>query len=213
MSTISITLRPQTAPNVPRPVTEHAPKLFCFSIEQYDRMVGSGILGKDDRVELIAGMVLEKMAKSPQHVVSVKKTLRELESLLPKGWHIAKEDPIRIPNRDSEPEPDLAVIKGEPEDYLDRNPGATDAGLVVEVAESSIDFDRNVKLSIYGRAAIPFYWIVNLADNQVEVYSEPSGDTEPLGYRKCQVFGLDSEVDLIIEGTILGKISTVNMLP
>jgi Uma2 family endonuclease len=146
-------------------------------------------------------------------VVSAKKTLRELESLVPAGSHVAKEDPIRIPSRDSEPEPDLAVIRGTPEDYIEKNPDVSAVALVVEMAESSLDFDRNDKLAIYGRGGIPAYWIVNLTDWQVEVCSEPSGAEEPPGYRQCHVFGSDSQVDLIIEGSVVGRITVRDLHP
>jgi Uma2 family endonuclease len=84
---------------------------------------------------------------------------------------------------------------------------------VVEVAESSLEFDRKVKLSIYGMAGIPIYWIVNLTDWQLEVYSEPSGEAEPSGYRGCRTLGPDDRVDLIIEGKVIGQIAVRDMLP
>src|SRR5208337_2297713 len=98
-------------------------------------------------------------------------------------------------------EPDLTVIRGEPEDYLEQNPDALAVALVVEVAESSLEFDRQVKLPIYGMAGIPIYWIVNLTDWQLEVYSEPSG------YRRCRTLGPDDRADLIIEGKVIGQIA------
>ncbi len=84
---------------------------------------------------------------------------------------------------------------------------------MVEVAESSLDFDRKVKLLIYGTAGIPVYWIVNLTDWQLEVYSEPSGEAEPSGYRRCRILGPDDRVDLIIEGKVIGQIAIRDLLP
>jgi Uma2 family endonuclease len=213
MVTIITTSPSKTAPELGRPTFDGTLSLYRLSIDQYERMAEAGVVSKDDRIELIDGLLVQKMVKLPPHVVCAKKTLRELECLAPTGWHVAKEDPIRIPGRSSEPEPDLTVIRGEPEDYLEKNPDASAVALVVEVAESSLEFDRKVKLSIYGMAGIPIYWIVNLTDWQLEVYSEPSGEAEPSGYRGCRTLGPDDRVDLIIEGKVIGQIAVRDMLP
>ena len=213
MVTIITTSPSKTAPELGRPTFDGTLSLYRLSIDQYERMAEAGVVSKDDRIELIDGLLVQKMVKLPPHVVCAKKTLRELECLAPTGWHVAKEDPIRIPGRSSEPEPDLTVIRGEPEDYLEKNPDASAVALVVEVAESSLEFDRKVKLSIYGMAGIPIYWIVNLTDWQLEVYSEPSGEAEPSGYRGCRTLGSDDRADLIIEGKVIGQIAVRDMLP
>jgi hypothetical protein len=81
--------------------------LYRLSIDQYERMAEAGVVSKDDRIELIDGLLVQKMVKLPPHVVCAKKTFRELECLAPTDWHVAKEDPIRLPDRSSDPEPDL----------------------------------------------------------------------------------------------------------
>ncbi len=92
---------------------------------------------------------------------------------VPSGWDLREEKPVRIPDFD-EPEPDLAVVSGTRDDYADHHPGPGDIGLLVEVAESSLAWDRGAKLAAFARAGVSVYWIVNLIDRQVEVTLIPS---------------------------------------
>jgi Uma2 family endonuclease len=124
---------------------------------------------------------------------------------------VRKEDPIRIPDFD-EPEPDLALVRGSIDAYRTHHPGPRDVELIVEVAESSLKRDRTRKLAIYARAGIPSYWIVNLVSDQVEVYTEPSGPSEPVGYSRCELVGVSGEIVLQVEGTVLGTIETARFL-
>ena len=137
-----------------------------LTVKQYDRMVERGILPETNRFELIEGRIVEKDVKNPAHPTATRRTMRAIERLLPPGWHVRKEDPVRIPNRRSEPEPDLAVVRGDDDAYdddayEDRHPGPQDVALVVEVTRSSVAKDRKLA-RVYGRGGIPVYWIVNL---------------------------------------------------
>ena len=143
-----------------------------LTVKQYDRMVEKGILPETNRFELIEGRIVEKDVKNPAHPTATRRTMRAIERLLPPGWHVRKEDPVRIPNRRSEPEPDLAVVRGDDDAYEDRHPGPQDVALVVEVTRSSVAKDRKLA-RVYGRGGIPVYWIVNLPRRQLEVYSTP----------------------------------------
>ncbi|MBV8488423.1 MAG: Uma2 family endonuclease [Planctomycetaceae bacterium] len=187
-----------------------------INVGEYERLASAGILD-DPRVELIDGILERKMTKLPRHPVVTEHLRRRLESLLPtdeKGaalWHIQQEDPVRIPDFD-EPEPDLALVRGDIDAYRTHHPGPRDVELVVEVAESSLERDRTRKLAIYARAGIPSYWIVNLISDQVEVYTEPSGPSEPVGYSRCEVVSSTGEVALQVEGAVLGTIETARFL-
>ena len=141
-------------------------------------MVQEELLDKQDRVELIEGLLVVKKSKKPPHVVAGKKGLRALERIIPQGWHVAKEDPIVVSGW-SEPEPDLAVVRGRAEDYLQRQVTAAEVALVVEISQSSLTTDRSEMERVYAASGIPFYWIVNLVDGQVEVYTGPG----PAGYQ------------------------------
>jgi Uma2 family endonuclease len=133
--------------------------------------------------------------------------LRLLQRLVPHGYHAAKEDPIVV-SEFSKPEPDLAVIRGEVEDYDDRDVTAADIALVVEVADSTLRDDQREMKFIYAARGIPVYWIINLVDHQVEVYSEPEGGE----YRKSQVFSREQQVPVIIGGAEVGRIRVADLM-
>ncbi len=151
---------------------------YRMTLDQYDRAVDGSILGPDDPVVLLDGLLVSKMGRNPPHVVVVQLTSRALERLIPNGWNVRSEAPLVLPSgptgRDSEPEPDLAVVRGDIRDYAARHPRPADMALVVEVAESSLREDR-AKLARYAWAGIPTAWIVNLNDRTFEVYANPTG--------------------------------------
>jgi Uma2 family endonuclease len=202
MSTVTLPPSPALRPRV-------LPELYRLTVDQYERMVQAGILTENDRVELIEGLLRTKMSKNTPHILAGKKVLRAVQRIIPESWHAAKEDPIRIPHRDGEPEPDLSVIRGVPEDYAQRIPDPRDVALVVEVADSTLEFDRDEKLPIYASAGIPFYWIINLIDRQVEVYSLPAAD----GYQDRQDFVVGQEVPVVLDNAEVGRISVADLLP
>ncbi len=126
-----------------------------------------------------------------------------------------KHGPIlgHAPSRDSMPEPDHSVARGEIRDYLARDPEPADVAFAIEVADSSLDYDRNVKSRIYGGGGIAVYWVVNLVDRQIEVYSEPSGSSEPMGYRRCEVYRPGQEIPVIIQGIEVARLTVDDLLP
>jgi Uma2 family endonuclease len=148
---------------------------YRMTVDEYERLAAAGILD-DPRVELIDGYLVRKMTKKPRHVVVTERLRRLLDPIVPVGWHIRQEQPIRIPDFD-EPEPDIAVVRGNLDDYASRHPGPSDVGLLIEVAEASLPRDQHQKLAAYARAAIPFFWIINLVDERVEVYSTSDPNT------------------------------------
>ncbi len=146
-----------------------------ISVERYHRMIEQDILTPDDRIELLDGYLVEKMSKKPAHCTITAIVYSMLIRRLPPGWTIRSQDPITL--IDSEPEPDLVVVRGQVRDYQFRHPLAPDIGLVVEVADSSVDRDRIWKREIYARAGLPVYWLINLQEKTVEVYSRPVDGT------------------------------------
>ena len=121
-----------------------------ITVDEYDRMVEDGTIPEDGRVELIEGQLVEKMTQGTKHTTAAEKCRRVIERLVMAGWHVRIERPVRIPERDSEPEPDLAVVRGDVDDYDDHHPGPADVALVVEVARSSLADDRALAQT-YGR--------------------------------------------------------------
>src|SRR5262249_16999285 len=139
--------------------------------------VAAGIFTGRERVHLINGYLVEKMTHKPPHAVADELCGEALRPLLPAGWSLRSGKPVRIPGCASEPEPDRSVVRGGIRDYAVQHPGPADIALIIEVAKSSLDDDRAMA-GIYGRAGIPYCWIINLIDGQVEVYSNPG----PSGY-------------------------------
>jgi Uma2 family endonuclease len=148
------------------------------------------------------------MPKKPKHTTVTKKCQRTIERLLPPGWHVRKEDPVQLPIYD-EPEPDVSVVRGDEDAYLHRHPGPGDVTLIIEVAETSLTRNRGEKRDIYARAGIPTYWVVNLVDRQLEVYSNPAGGVYPAP----TILGEHDSADLVIEGRVVGQVAVAEILP
>jgi Uma2 family endonuclease len=181
---------------------------YRISVEKYEAMVASGVFTKRDRFELIEGMLVAKMTKGRKHSAGSVKCRRAIEPLLPAGWHLRVETPVRIPTRDSMPEPDVSVARGVPDDYLDLDPGPADVALVVEVSDTTLAADRAMAAT-YGGGGIPIYWIVNVADRQLEVYANPVGGAYPAP----TILGEADTVELVIEGQVAGRIAVADLLP
>ena len=147
------------------------PRPKPWARSDYQRMVEVGILGPGDRVELLEGEIVEMSPEKSRHAACVDLALEALRPAFASGYTIRVQHPLALSD-ESEPEPDLAVVVGSPRDYANAHP--TSAALVVEVADSSLDYDRRRKSRVYARAGIPEYWIVNLVDMRVEVLRQPS---------------------------------------
>jgi Uma2 family endonuclease len=192
------------------PATDWTPspdEIYRLNVEQYESMVSAGLFTKRDKLHLINGILVAKMTKKPPHVIACEKTRDALLRLVSQGWRVMVEAPVRIP-RYNEPKRDLALARGQAEDYETRHPGPADVSLIIEIAESSLAQDRDLML-VFGRAGVSASWIVNLIDRQVEVYSDPGRK----GYRTRQVFKPGQEVPLLIDGVEVGRIAVSDMLP
>ncbi|MEM1029903.1 MAG: Uma2 family endonuclease [Myxococcota bacterium] len=153
-----------------------------FSVEAYQRLGRAGVLTEADRVELLEGWIVPKMVHNPPHALAIELVDDALRAVLPAGWRLRIQSPITT--ADSEPEPDVAVVRGGPRERDGRHPTPEDVALVVEVADSSLDTDRTIKARLYARARIPAYWIVNLVDRCVDVFEDPTGPDDRPHYRR-----------------------------
>lgn len=207
---MSVTAEPITAADPLSPAIPDVP-IYRLTLDQYHAMAAAGILTEDAPVEFLEGWLVEKMTKNSPHIAATALLLNLINRLLPRGWFLTVQDPIATAY--SEPEPDLAVIRGEPRDYLERRPTATDIVLVVEVADSSLDQDRGLKKRVYAEAGIALYWIVNLIDGQVEVYTDPTGPGDAPDYRQRRDFGPADEIPLMLDGNEAGRPSVRDLLP
>lgn len=185
--------------------------IWPLSVEQYHEMINTGILDEDDPVELLEGLLIPKMPKKPPHSLTTELTREALTPLLPLGWHVKGQEPITT--EDSEPEPDVAIIRGARRDYLERHPLPQDVALVIEVSDTTLKRDRGLKKRIYARAGIQVYWIINLPENCIEVYTEPTREAEEPDYQRRQDYFPDDEVPVIIEGREVGRLAAREVLP
>lgn len=182
-----------------------------FSVPEYHRLLETGILGEDDRVELLEGWIVPKMTRTPAHDLAIELIDTALRLVLPVGWRIRIQSAVTT--SDSEPEPDVAVVKGPIRGAANRHPAPGEVGLLIEVSESSLDTDRTNKGRIYAHANVPVYWIVNLVDSQIEVYSDPTGPVATAKYRSRQDYQASESVPLVVGGQSVGKIAVSDLLP
>ncbi|HET9222069.1 MAG TPA: Uma2 family endonuclease [Roseiflexaceae bacterium] len=185
--------------------------IWRLSVDQYHRMIRAGILTDDDPVELLEGWLVPKMPKNPPDRLSTQLTRGALARLLPAGWYVDDQEPITI--EDSEPEPDVVVVRGERRDYPDRHSGAQDVELVIEVSDTTLQRDRTLKKALYARSGIPVYWIINLSENQIEIYTEPSSTADQADYQRRQAYSMTDAVPLLIEGHGVGRMVVRELLP
>jgi len=141
---------------------------------EYERLVDLGLLD-DEPIELLGGHLIVAEPKSSPHATAIRRAARALERAFGAGWLVLRQDPIALDD-ESEPEPDVAVVRGDIDDFRDFHPDQP--ALVVEVGRSSLVFDRRYKGSLYARAGVADYWIVNLVDEVVEVRRWPIADPD-----------------------------------
>ncbi|HKP10723.1 MAG TPA: Uma2 family endonuclease [Blastocatellia bacterium] len=151
-----------------------AVKHWAFTVDDYMRMLEAGILTEDDRIELIEGEIIEMSPIGDAHAACVKKGNALFHRVVGQRAIVSVQDPIRLDNY-SEPQPDLALLKPRGDFYAQSKPTPADVLLIVEVADSSAQYDRNVKVPLYARALIPAVWLVDLNAGVIEVYSQPAG--------------------------------------
>ena len=183
------------------------PHLFRMSLGQYEALVASGAFNEHDRLHLINGFLVERMTQGDPHCVADDLCRNALVSALPTGWFVRSNKPVRLPPH-SKPEPDHAVVRGQIRDYLHQSPGPADVALIVEIAFSSLRDDREMA-RLYSQAGISTYWIVNLIDRQVEVYSDPTGT----GYASYVCYSVGQIVPVVIAGVQAGSVAVADIFP
>jgi Uma2 family endonuclease len=182
--------------------------LYRMTLEKYESLIASGFFTKWDDVHLINGYLVTRMPESPLHGAVCEAIRLAIGAILLAGWHPRSEKGLRIPTQTSIPRPDLAIVRGDWRDYLARYPEPADTALVVEVSKSSLDEDRAMA-DIYGAGGVPVYWIVNVDDGQVEVYSNPG----PSGYQSHEVLAPGHVLRVMIDGVEVGEIPVADILP
>jgi hypothetical protein len=192
------------APAIPdRPVRR-------FTVEEYHRLADCGVLVDREPFELIHGFIVQKMTIQPPHSSAVNALMELLSAVKGSQATVRIQQPITLV--DSEPEPDVVLAVGSRLDYSNCHPSPAHVLILAEVADSSLAYDRTTKLELYAQARVAVYWIVNLIDRQVEVYTQPRVGKTP-SYRKQTNYGPGEDVPVVIDGKTIGRIPVAELLP
>ncbi|MFO0876104.1 MAG: Uma2 family endonuclease, partial [Gemmataceae bacterium] len=162
-----------------------------FSVAEYEQLGKLGILGEHERVELIRGEIVQKMTIGELHAACVNRLTRLFTRALDDRAIVSIQNPVRL--ADSEPEPDVALLKPREDFYATGLPTGADVLLVVEVADTSLEYDRQEKGPLYAEAGIPEFWLVNLVEGRLEVHRQPQAGV----YQESFTFERGQEVELI----------------
>lgn len=185
--------------------------LWRMSVKQYHAIARAGIIDEDEPVELLEGLLVQKMTKTPPHTVATGLTYDRFRLWLPPGWFLTTHSPVTL--ADSEPEPDVMVVCGQVQNFSRRHPGPTDVALIIEVADATLRRDQGTKKRIYARGGIPVYWLINLINMHIEVYTDPTGPTNKPDYLTQQVYHPGDELPLLLAGEEIAKIRVASLLP
>jgi Uma2 family endonuclease len=181
--------RPPGADTI-REMADHETRTRRVSRVEYEKLIDLGVFQPGEAVELIDGELILAEPQGPAHYTAIQKTATALQAAFGVGWVVRTQGPIGLDD-DSEPEPDVAVVPGRADDYARVHPSRP--ALTVEVAESSLGVDRQHKGSLYARAGLPDYWVLNLVDRVLEVYREPAPDSAtPFGWHYTRREVLDA---------------------
>jgi Uma2 family endonuclease len=182
-----------------------------FTVAEYHKMIDAGILTPDDRVELLDGYLVNKMPQNTPHGGAVARLTIRVPRRLPADWTIRIQSPITLAA--GEPEPDAAIVRGDETSYDLQKPQPADFGIVIEVADSSLLTDRRDKGVIYAKASIPIYWLINLVDRRVEVYSGPRPTAAPPAYATRTDYIPGQGVPIALDGQVVASIAVADLLP
>jgi Uma2 family endonuclease len=176
-----------------------------ITVEEFERIEDSL---DDDQVELIDGYLVRMDEMKPPHVLASELLRDRLQPLIPAGRYIREDKPIQIPDYD-QLRPDIAVVRGNPRVYAKHHPMPEDIALLIEISDTTLSKDRKQKLPSYARSGIPVYWIVNVTDHQVELYTKPVADR----YGSKLVFTTGQSVPVVIDGVEVGQIAVDDFMP
>jgi Uma2 family endonuclease len=179
-----------------------------FSVAKYQYLTRLGVFTEDDNVELVEGYVVLKMARNPPHCNSLQRLMNWLVRLGLPGWMVRILMAVTL--ADSEPEPDAVLARGDENSFAQHHPGPADIGLVFEVADSSLAFDRTDKARAYARANLPVYWIINVVDRQV--YTDPRPADPVPAYAARTDYRAGDSVPLLLDGRVVAQVPVNDLL-
>ncbi len=177
-----------------------------FTVAEYHAMLKAGVLADGERVELLNGFVVNQMSRGPDHDYPIRVLTKYFNRTLSDDWSVGPQTAATLGD-DSEPEPDLSIARGPDLTYATRHPGPADIVLFVEVADASLRRDQREKLAVYAAAGVPVYWVVNVPQRQVEVYTRPAGDT----YAATAVYAAGQQLPVVLDGVDRGLIAVADL--
>jgi len=178
---------------------------------EYERLIDLGVFGSGDRLELLGGQLVVAEPQGTDHYPAILRATRVLQAAFGSGWLVRPQGPVALDD-ESEPEPDVAVVSGDIDDYRLAHPARP--VLAIEVAVSSLALDRSHKASLYARASVADYWIVNLVDRVLEVHRDPAPDIEaPYGWAYASIETLSSGAAIAPLAAPASPIAVTSLLP
>jgi Uma2 family endonuclease len=190
---------------VPVPASER------LTVDEYRRKAAMGEFSNSRTFELLEGVVVPKARQTLKHETALENIQNVIGKLTPGGWHLRIQQPLAC--GDSQPEPDAVMVKDALDQYVDRPPSPNAVSLVIEVADASLTLDRRLKGRIYARAGIMQYWLLNLVDCDLEVYSNASGPVPMPAFQEHRVYRVEDKLSVVVGLDDLGQIKVRDLLP
>lgn len=181
-----------------------------LTIDEYHRMIRAGILLDGEPFELLEGYLVKKISRGTPHDSVMDDLDALLSRLAPEGWFVRSQRAVTL--SESEPEPDYAVVRAPRGRSRTTHPQPADIGLLIEVSDSSLVIDRTDKARIYARAGIPVYWVVNIPDRRIEVFTQPSGPTDAPAYADRTEYPVGASVPVVLDGREVGMVAVAEVI-
>jgi hypothetical protein len=187
-------------------------RLYRLSVDQYLAAIQGNIIPDSAHSELLGGVLVDTMSKNAPHCIVVGRLGSRLGRIVPEPWFVREEKAVKL-GRFWYPEPDIAIIRG-PDDLFEKQaPQAADIGFLIEASDSSYSIDRGKKWRRYAGARVGIYWIVNISQRRIEVYTDPFGPGRSAAYRQATMFVEGDEVPVVLDGQEIGRIAVRDILP
>jgi Uma2 family endonuclease len=182
-----------------------------FTVAEYHKLIEIGVIRDGEPTELLEGYLVQKLPRASADDAALLVLTKRFVRLVPSGWEVRGQSAVTLTGG-SESEPDFALVRGDESTYGNRHPGPADIGLVVEVSDSSLRIDRHDKGIIYAQNGIPVYWVVNVIDKVIEVYTQPSGTGDAAAYAQRADYPVGTAVPVVLDGTAVGSIMAAEVM-
>ena len=182
-----------------------------FTVDEYHKLMDSAALDSALRTELVEGWVVEKMTRNALHDSTLQYAPHGLRQRIGSGWDLRSQSAVTMD--DGEPEPDIVVVPGPPLRFRHEHPVPSDVGLLIEISDTTLRYNRGPKLRDYARNSVARYWILNTNDRVVEVFEDPTGPTELPDYRIRKIYKLGESVPLLLRDDVMESVPVDELIP